>query len=170
MLGGCCSAWLEALGAGYIGDLTGNVFARIIRTCFAFIVLIACWCCGPRGCSAERVGSGRDRIDRTLEKHRAAPWAARPSWRSRCSRCPFALRGVAPPGCGFTNLAILFVFLSLGLNIVVGFAGLLDLGYVASTRWAPTSTPCSLAALRHPLAVPGRSCRSGPRWRRSSEC
>jgi branched-chain amino acid transport system permease protein len=30
-----------------------------------------------------------------------------------------------------TNLAILFVFLSLGLNIVVGFAGLLDLGYIA---------------------------------------
>ena len=30
-----------------------------------------------------------------------------------------------------TNLAILFVFLALGLNIVVGFAGLLDLGYIA---------------------------------------
>ena len=30
-----------------------------------------------------------------------------------------------------TNLAILFVLLSLGLNIVVGFAGLLDLGYIA---------------------------------------
>jgi branched-chain amino acid transport system permease protein len=30
-----------------------------------------------------------------------------------------------------TNLAILFVFLSVGLNIVVGFAGLLDLGYIA---------------------------------------
>jgi branched-chain amino acid transport system permease protein len=30
-----------------------------------------------------------------------------------------------------TNFAILFVLLSLGLNIVVGFAGLLDLGYIA---------------------------------------
>jgi branched-chain amino acid transport system permease protein len=30
-----------------------------------------------------------------------------------------------------TNLAILFIFLSLGLNVVVGFAGLLDLGYIA---------------------------------------
>jgi branched-chain amino acid transport system permease protein len=30
-----------------------------------------------------------------------------------------------------TNLAFLFVLLSLGLNIVVGFAGLLDLGYIA---------------------------------------
>jgi branched-chain amino acid transport system permease protein len=30
-----------------------------------------------------------------------------------------------------TNLAILYIFLALGLNIVVGFAGLLDLGYIA---------------------------------------
>jgi branched-chain amino acid transport system permease protein len=30
-----------------------------------------------------------------------------------------------------TNLAILFTLLALGLNIVVGFAGLLDLGYIA---------------------------------------
>ncbi len=30
-----------------------------------------------------------------------------------------------------TNFAILYIFLALGLNIVVGFAGLLDLGYIA---------------------------------------
>jgi len=30
-----------------------------------------------------------------------------------------------------TNLAMLYVLLALGLNIVVGFAGLLDLGYIA---------------------------------------
>ena len=30
-----------------------------------------------------------------------------------------------------TNIAILYCFLALGLNIVVGFAGLLDLGYIA---------------------------------------
>ena len=29
------------------------------------------------------------------------------------------------------DIALLYVLLSLGLNIVVGFAGLLDLGYVA---------------------------------------
>src|SRR6266705_1423012 len=29
------------------------------------------------------------------------------------------------------NLALLYVMLALGLNIVVGFAGLLDLGYIA---------------------------------------
>src|SRR6266481_84065 len=44
---------------------------------------------------------------------------------------PFALATIGTAWVRITNLAILFVFLSLGLNIVVGFAGLLDLGYVA---------------------------------------
>lgn len=44
---------------------------------------------------------------------------------------PFALAAVGTAWVRITNLAILFVFLSLGLNIVVGFAGLLDLGYIA---------------------------------------
>jgi branched-chain amino acid transport system permease protein len=44
---------------------------------------------------------------------------------------PFALAQVGTAWVRITNLAILFVMLSLGLNIVVGFAGLLDLGYIA---------------------------------------
>jgi len=44
---------------------------------------------------------------------------------------PFALASVGTAWVRITNLAILFVFLALGLNIVVGFAGLLDLGYIA---------------------------------------
>src|SRR6266705_7214360 len=44
---------------------------------------------------------------------------------------PFALAAAGTAWVLITNLAILFVFLSLGLNIVVGFAGLLDLGYIA---------------------------------------
>jgi branched-chain amino acid transport system permease protein len=44
---------------------------------------------------------------------------------------PFVLQTVGTTWVRITNLAILFVFLSLGLNIVVGFAGLLDLGYIA---------------------------------------
>jgi branched-chain amino acid transport system permease protein len=44
---------------------------------------------------------------------------------------PFALASIGTAWVRITNLAILFVFLSLGLNIVVGFAGLLDLGYIA---------------------------------------
>lgn len=44
---------------------------------------------------------------------------------------PFALAHVGTAWVRITNLAILFCLLSLGLNIVVGFAGLLDLGYIA---------------------------------------
>jgi branched-chain amino acid transport system permease protein len=44
---------------------------------------------------------------------------------------PFALAEIGTAWVRITNLAILFVLLSLGLNIVVGFAGLLDLGYIA---------------------------------------
>ena len=44
---------------------------------------------------------------------------------------PFVLAMVGTAWVRITNLAILFVLLSLGLNIVVGFAGLLDLGYIA---------------------------------------
>src|SRR3954467_2225041 len=44
---------------------------------------------------------------------------------------PFVLASVGTAWVRITNLAILFVMLSLGLNIVVGFAGLLDLGYIA---------------------------------------
>jgi branched-chain amino acid transport system permease protein len=44
---------------------------------------------------------------------------------------PFALTQVGTSWVRITNLAILYVLLALGLNIVVGFAGLLDLGYIA---------------------------------------
>ena len=44
---------------------------------------------------------------------------------------PFALAQVGTAWVRITNTAILYVFLALGLNIVVGFAGLLDLGYIA---------------------------------------
>ena len=44
---------------------------------------------------------------------------------------PFALAHVGTSWVRITNYAILYVLLALGLNIVVGFAGLLDLGYIA---------------------------------------
>jgi len=44
---------------------------------------------------------------------------------------PFALAYVGTAWVRITNFAILFTMLALGLNIVVGFAGLLDLGYIA---------------------------------------
>jgi len=44
---------------------------------------------------------------------------------------PWALASLGTAWVRITNIAILYVFLALGLNIVVGFAGLLDLGYIA---------------------------------------
>jgi branched-chain amino acid transport system permease protein len=44
---------------------------------------------------------------------------------------PFALAQIGTTWVRITNFAILYILLALGLNIVVGFAGLLDLGYIA---------------------------------------
>ena len=44
---------------------------------------------------------------------------------------PFALTMAGTAWVRIANLALLYVLLALGLNIVVGFAGLLDLGYIA---------------------------------------
>jgi branched-chain amino acid transport system permease protein len=44
---------------------------------------------------------------------------------------PFVLAQVGTTWVRITNYAMLYVLLALGLNIVVGFAGLLDLGYIA---------------------------------------
>jgi len=47
------------------------------------------------------------------------------------SLLPFALAYAGTAWVRIANFAILYVLLALGLNIVVGFAGLLDLGYIA---------------------------------------
>ena len=44
---------------------------------------------------------------------------------------PFALTQIGTTWVRVTNLALLYAMLALGLNIVVGFAGLVDLGYIA---------------------------------------
>jgi branched-chain amino acid transport system permease protein len=44
---------------------------------------------------------------------------------------PLALQGVGNFWVRVADMALLYVLLALGLNIVVGFAGLLDLGFVA---------------------------------------
>jgi branched-chain amino acid transport system permease protein len=66
-----------------------------------------------------------------LRKHPAATWIGFALVGIALLALPFALAQVGTAWVRITNLAILFVLLSLGLNIVVGFAGLLDLGYIA---------------------------------------
>jgi len=79
---------------------------------------------------------------------------------------PFALCGGGTAWVRITNLAILFVLLSLGLNIVVGFAGLLDLGYIAFYAvGAYVYALAGLAALRAAPAMVG-----DPSHRRAVAC
>ena len=59
---------------------------------------------------------------------------------------PFAVAQGGTAWVRITNLALLYIMLSLGLNIVVGFAGLLDLGYIAfyavgAYVWALLASP-----------------------------
>ena len=56
MLGGILLGLVEALGAGYIGDLTNNVFGSNYQDVFAFIVLIAVLVLRPQGILGERAG------------------------------------------------------------------------------------------------------------------
>jgi branched-chain amino acid transport system permease protein len=56
MLGGILLGMVEALGAGYIGDLTNNWFGSNYQDVFAFIVLILVLVFRPSGLLGERVG------------------------------------------------------------------------------------------------------------------
>ena len=66
-----------------------------------------------------------------FRKHPGAKWIGLALIAAALIALPFALAMAGTAWVRITNLAILFVLLSLGLNIVVGFAGLLDLGYIA---------------------------------------
>jgi len=56
MLGGVLLGVVEALGAGYIGDFTNNVFGSNYQDVFAFLVLILVLVFRPSGLLGERVG------------------------------------------------------------------------------------------------------------------
>jgi branched-chain amino acid transport system permease protein len=66
-----------------------------------------------------------------LKRHPAAKWVGILLIAGSLLALPFVLASVGTAWVRITNLAILYILLSLGLNIVVGFAGLLDLGYIA---------------------------------------
>jgi branched-chain amino acid transport system permease protein len=66
-----------------------------------------------------------------IKKNPAAKWIGVAAIVVALVTLPFALSVAGTAWVRITNLAILFTLLSLGLNIVVGFAGLLDLGYIA---------------------------------------
>ena len=59
MLGGMLLGIVEALGAGYIGDFTNNVFGSNYQDVFAFLVLIGVLVFRPSGLLGERIGDPR---------------------------------------------------------------------------------------------------------------
>ncbi len=67
----------------------------------------------------------------SLKHHPTARWVGVVLIAVALLALPFVLAQAGTAWVRITNFAILFVLLSLGLNIVVGFAGLLDLGYIA---------------------------------------
>ncbi|MEI6737054.1 MAG: ABC transporter ATP-binding protein [Pseudomonadota bacterium] len=70
-------------------------------------------------------------IPQNLRKHPVVVWTGFAMIAIALIGLPFALSMAGMAWVRIMNLAILFALLSVGLNIVVGFAGLLDLGYIA---------------------------------------
>ncbi|MSQ54039.1 MAG: hypothetical protein EXR31_01605 [Betaproteobacteria bacterium] len=86
----------------------------------------------PRAAGAAlrppRRARGRSRLKPAAP---ARVWAATAIVAIALLLLPFALSYAGTAWVRIANFAILYVLLALGLNIVVGFAGLLDLGYIA---------------------------------------
>ena len=55
VVGGVLLGLIEAIGAGYLGDLTGGVFGSQYVEIFAFLVLILVLTLRPSGLMGERV-------------------------------------------------------------------------------------------------------------------
>ncbi len=92
-----------------------------------------------RGDEGGRMSGQASGLWGRLEGLRAAAVARLPRWWNRALAGALIVFGIVlpflfPPDSGFMNgtiIAVAYAVMSLGLNIVVGFAGLLDLGYVA---------------------------------------
>ncbi len=88
---------------------------------------------------SRTTASGWGELQAQLKDWRAAIDRTLPPWWSRALAGIVILVGIVLPfffsvDSGFLNatiIAVAYAVMSLGLNIVVGFAGLLDLGYVA---------------------------------------
>ena len=128
VVGGILLGLIEAIGSGYIGELTGGVLGSHYTDIFAFIVLIVMLTLRPSGLLGERVADRAEANRRTnmkLNKFQTLLFAL------ALLALPLLLQGFGNAWVRIADMALLYVMLALGLNIVVGYAGLLDLGYVA---------------------------------------
>jgi branched-subunit amino acid ABC-type transport system permease component len=145
MLGGVLLGLIESLGAGYIGDLTGGFLGSHYQDVFAFFVLISCWSSALRTDGRTRGGAGVSSppcMKGDAQLANSSPPC--PAGHACChlgawlislvnsAVLPFLVgQGLGNAWVRVLDFALLYVMLALGLNIVVGFAGLLDLGYIA---------------------------------------
>src|SRR6185437_9747513 len=86
---------------------------------------------GTAGRAGRRPGIGPTHVLEAIRRNPKLKWAGVALIAIALLLLPFALASVGTAWVRITNFAILFSLLALGLNIVVGFAGLLDLGYIA---------------------------------------
>ena len=96
------------------------------------------WAAAPREARERRRGARWCRRCSPAPAHRPAR-----QWSACSRRSPLLVGSVISEVLG---TVMVFMLLGLGLNIVVGYAGLLDLGYVAFFASAPTSRRSSPAA------------------------
>lgn len=66
-----------------------------------------------------------------MKNHIATPYARYAAWGVLLLALPLVLQIFGNGWVRIADMALLYVMLALGLNIVVGYAGLLDLGFVA---------------------------------------
>jgi len=119
---------IEAIGAGYLGELTGGVLGSQYSDIFAFIALIMVLTLRPSACGRE---SRRSCLSEPEDHHAKEQTHRLRRGRHRAAAGALVRAAVRHGPVRIIDLALLYVMLALGLNIVVGYAGLLDLGYVA---------------------------------------
>ena len=144
MAGGLLLGIIESLGAGYIGDLTGGFLGSHYQDVFAFFVLVLVLIFRPSGLLGERVGTAHER------DHEKSGLSTRNLIGIALigivlAVLPFVIGMAGQSWVRILNFALLRDAVA-GLNIVVGFAGLLDLGYIAfyavgAYAWAMLASP-----------------------------
>ena len=138
VLGALVIGFIQAFNEGLTWHTPGSDWTRSI----VFGILIAILVFRPRACSASARRGGltgrpaaEPRLRRVAQALRAAGAAARllaflyPQYVDSLHDWP--LIGDFVPSLNSVVIMIVFTMMAVGLNIVVGYAGLLDLGYVA---------------------------------------
>ena len=140
-IGNLRGAVLGGLIIGFIQQISDNRIGSEWTPAIVFAYLVLIMVFKPPGCSASRRGRPDDhRRRRECEPKPGGRRAALPPWTEKAlvPVVAAAARRSLPfffdSGSSFIEdctLALAYVVMALGLNIIVGFAGLLDLGYVA---------------------------------------